>query len=225
MKAVVLAAGKGTRLGEVTKNFPKPMIKIKEKPILQIIIENLKKYNIEEIILVVNYNKEKIINYFGDGSKFGVKIRYVVQEKLLGTADALRYVEPYINEDYFLLIYGDLYFDFRIIPIIVERNSPMMCIKKVENPERFGAVRIEGNKVVEIFEKSKELKSNFVNTGIYILPKEIFSEIKNTKISKRGEYELTDSIQQLIDKGVEFNFVVLNRWFDIGTLETSKMIK
>ena len=78
MKAVILAAGKGTRLGKITKNFPKAMIKIKGKPILQIIIENLKKYKIREIILVVNYNKEKIIDYFGDGSDLGVKIKYVV---------------------------------------------------------------------------------------------------------------------------------------------------
>jgi len=204
---------------DLTSDRPKVMLEIDKKPILEKIIKGLKDNGIEEIILVVNYKKEKIIDYFGDGSDLGVKIKYAVQKEPLGTADALRYVESHIDENYFLLIYGDQLFDFNIISELKNCSRPMICITKVKNPEEFGIIEIKNDKVIKILEKVKNPSSNLINTGIYILPKKIFKEIKNTKKSKRGEYELTDSIQSLMNKGMSFGYLKIENWLSIGTKE------
>lgn len=222
MKAVVLAGGKGTRMGSLTKDKPKVMLKINEEPILERIIRGLRTNGIKEIILVVNYKKEKIIDYFGDGSDFGVKIDYVTQEEPLGTADALRYAKPFIDQECFLALYGDHLFDSDVLSKLKNQNKPTICVKRVRNPKRFGVVDIKGKKIKRILEKTENPPTNLANTGIYLLPKEIFDGIEKTKKSERGEYELTDSIQKLIDKGIDFDFLEIQKWQDIGTKESLK---
>jgi len=219
MKAVILAGGRGRRFGNLTKEIPKVMLEINEKPILETIIKNIKKAGLRNFIIVVNYKKEKIIEYFGDGSKFGVNIQYAYQEYPKGTGDAVRYVEPFIDEDIFLLIYGDVILDSNTLSKIIKLNKPLICLKEVEDPRRFGVVEIKNGKIFRIVEKSNDPPSNLVNTGIYLLPIEIFDAIKKTSLSKRGEYELTDSIQILIENGKEFDYFLVDETTDIGTKE------
>lgn len=223
MKAVILAGGIGKRLKAITQSIPKSMIEIKGKPILQKIIEDLRDFEINEIVIVVGYMKEKIIDYFGDGSNFGMKIEYAFQKERLGTADALKYAAEKIKDNKFLVVYGDLFFEPEILKEMineVENCDGVICVKCVDNPKEFGVLEVNGKKIKRIVEKSVNPPSNLVNAGVYILPKEIFSAIEQTKLSQRGEHELTDSIQILIDKGFNFHFCDMkNLWVDVGTME------
>lgn len=219
-EAVILAGGLGTRLRPIIGNdLPKVMLKYADKPLLRRTIEILRDKGIREITMVVSDKKEKIIEYFGDGSKFGVHIRYVTQENPKGgTADALRYAREKVHGDKFLLIYADNIFHSNTLDEILrtEKNyDGIMCGKEVENPSKFGILELNGTEVVRIHEKPANPPTNIANTGLFVLPKEIFSAIDETKISPRGEYELTDSIQILINRGRKIGCIIVKDfWFD-----------
>lgn len=211
MKAVIVAAGVGTRLQQVIGNNQKVMLEYSGRPLLQRTIEMLKERGINEIIVVVGYQKEKIMDYFGDGRRFGVHIEYVFQKHPKGgTADATGYAKEKIN-DKFLLIYGDNIFDANTLDSLLAMSNDfdgVMCGKRVDNPSNYGILEIKDGRVMRIYEKPEIPVSNIANTGIFILPKEIFSAIEKTGLSPRGEYELTDSIQILIDKGLNIGCLV-----------------
>ncbi len=218
MKAVILSAGLSIRMREIKGiDEQKTMIKYSEKPLLQRNIEIIRDNGIKDIIIVVNYMKNVIKNYFGNGEKFNVNIEYVEQENpKKGTANAVLCVESKINNN-FLLIYGDNVFDSKIISNILKINDcdGVLCVKNLENPKNFGVIKTDGENVKEIIEKPEKIISNLALTGIFILPIEIFESIKKTKISKRGEYELPESIQILINEGFKFKFIEIdNYWFD-----------
>lgn len=220
MKAVILAAGMGTRLRPyIGDGKQKSMVKYANKPLLQRTVEILKSKGFDDIVIVVNYMKEEVMEFFGNGSKFGAKIEYVVQKNPKGgTADAVRCVKEKIDEDKFLLVYGDNVFDPAIIDDMVgklDHFSGILCGKEIPNPSKFGIIQVDGLHVKKILEKPKKPPSNLALTGLFVLPKDIFSAIESTKLSPRGEYELTESIQILIDKGKEFGFVVTKGfWLD-----------
>jgi bifunctional UDP-N-acetylglucosamine pyrophosphorylase/glucosamine-1-phosphate N-acetyltransferase len=227
MEAVILASGRGTRLRELTKYKPKSMIEVNKKPIIEYTIDNLRENDIEDIILVVGYKKEKIVDYFSDGKKLGVKISYVEQEKPdAGTANAVSYARKLIKGDRLLMVYGDVMFEKDLIKELIEKGDFVISLKKVENPRDYGVAEIEDDRVVRIVEKSQNPSSNLANAGVYVLPKEIFTAINQTKLSERGEYEITDSIQKLIDSGFECNFVLIKGfWADIGNMENLRTVK
>jgi bifunctional UDP-N-acetylglucosamine pyrophosphorylase/glucosamine-1-phosphate N-acetyltransferase len=222
MKAVILAAGKGTRLLPLTENIHKGLLLVGNKPLLEHSINALAENKIKEIFLVVNYRKEDIMNYFGDGSKFDVKINYQYQENPKGgTADAVRCVKDKIKES-FILLNGDVFFQPSIIKKLkesyVDCDGLIIC-KKVKNPQEYGVFKIEKNRIVKIIEKSKNPPSDIANMGMYVLPEEIFDAIDKTHLSERGEYELTDSIQILIDGGSNFKPLIVDEYMiDIGRL-------
>ena len=220
MRTVILAAGMGTRLRPVIGNGKqKTMAKYSDKPLLQRNIEILKENGLEDIVIVVNYKKEEIMDFFGDGSRFGVKIEYVVQKNPKGgTADAVKCIKDKITEEKFVLIFGDNIFDPKILYRILEEVNGydgILCGKEVEDPSRFGILEMDGKHVKRIIEKPENPPSNLALTGLFVLPKDIFSAIERTKLSKRSEYELTDSIQILLDEGREFGFVAATEfWLD-----------
>jgi bifunctional UDP-N-acetylglucosamine pyrophosphorylase/glucosamine-1-phosphate N-acetyltransferase len=229
MKAVILVAGKGTRLLPLTEKTHKSLLMIGDKPLLEHAINALSENKVKEIFLVVNHRKEDIMNYFGDGSNFDVRINYLYQENPKGgTADAVRRAKDKINES-FILLNGDIFFHHSIIKKLIEnyRDCDGLIVgKEVKNPEEFGILEIESGFITKIFEKSKNPPSNIANTGMYLLPEKIFDTIEKTPLSKRGEYELTDSIQILIDKGLKFKPVVVNEfWIDIGRIEDYEKAK
>ena len=121
MKAVILAGGLGTRLRPYTKSLPKPMLPLGKKPILEYEIEWIKKNGIKEIVICVSYLRKKIENYFGDGSKFGVKIEYAISSKPLGDAGQLKTAQKFID-DTFVCVYGDSLFDFNLRKMITEHK-------------------------------------------------------------------------------------------------------
>ena len=229
MKAVILAAGLGTRLLPLTTNIHKGLLLIGDRPLLEHAINALAENKIRDIFLIVCHRKEQIEKYFGDGSKFNVHIDYLHQENPKGgTADAVRCAKGKI-EGNFLLLNGDLFFHPSIIKKLIESFDGcdgLIACKEVKNPQEFGILKIENRKIVRIFEKTQNPPSNFANLGIYILPEKIFEAIDQTSLSKRGEYELTDSIQILIDKGFKFKPVFVDEfWIDIGRISDYEKAK
>ncbi len=220
MKAVILAGGVGTRLQPIIgNNNLKVMLEYSDKPLLQRTIEILKEKGIKDIVLVVSYHKEKIMEYFGNGSKFGANIEYVFQKHPKGgTADAVSYAKEKIGNEKFLLIYGDNIFHPNTLERLLEASKNfdgVMCGKEVENPSNYGILEIQNGKVEKIHEKPENPPSNIANTGLFVLPKEIFSAIEQTALSPTGEYYLTDSIQILINKGFAIGCVVAEEfWSD-----------
>jgi bifunctional UDP-N-acetylglucosamine pyrophosphorylase/glucosamine-1-phosphate N-acetyltransferase len=229
MKAVILAAGLGTRLMPLTASTHKTLLQIGDKPLLGHTLEALADNGIKDIFLVVSHRKEQVKGFFGDGSKFNVNIKYLEQKNPRGgTADAVRQAEGRINEG-FIVLNGDILFDKLIIKNLIEKYKEcdgVISCKEVENPWDYGTVLVEGERVVKIIEKMKNPPTNLANIGIYIMPREIFDAINSTKLSVRGEYEITESIQILIDRGMKFKFLKTNGfWMDVGKISDYEKAK
>jgi bifunctional UDP-N-acetylglucosamine pyrophosphorylase/glucosamine-1-phosphate N-acetyltransferase len=225
MKAVVLAAGLGTRMRPLTFTKPKFLLPVAGKPAIDHVLLLLKNAGIDEIAMIVGYGREHLIKRYGDGSEFGIKLRYIHQQKLLGTANALSLAKDFVGNENFLAMNGDTLIDQESLNLFLRRYGEvaptpnfggLMATIEVDEPEQFGIVFLKGDKVSEIVEKPKRVKSRLANAGVYIFSPAIFEAIKRTRKSKRGEYELTASIQILIKKGKMIYTSPLTLWADIG---------
>jgi len=225
MKAVILAAGLGTRMRPLTFTKPKFLLPIAGKPALDHVLLLLKNVGVSEIGMIVGYGKEQIMERYGDGSKLGIKLEYLHQRELLGTANAVSLAEDFISGENFLVMNGDTLVDQESLNLLLKHYEEMksdaafggiVTTIEVEKPEQFGIVFLDGDKVTEIVEKPKKVKNKLANAGVYIFSPKIFDAIKKTKKSKRGEYELTTSIQILINKGKKICAFPLKLWADIG---------
>ena len=223
LKAIILSAGEGSRMRPLTLTKPKTMLPVAGKPIIQYNIESLRDNGITDILLIVRYKEEIVRNYFGDGSEFGVNISYKTQKDFLGTANAISYGEDFID-DSIIVLNGDIILDDEIIHEIIKKYnylSPdtLMLLTEVEDPSAFGVVEIENGNIKNIVEKPKreEAPSNLVNAGIYIFNKNIFDKIRETEISERGEYEITDSVSlQIEDNKTVIGHKTSKDWIDVG---------
>jgi len=174
MKAVILAGGLGTRLRPLTNDTPKPLLPIKGRPIIWHAIMNLKKYGITDVILSVGFKHEKIREYFGNGSKLGVNIKYVVEDKPLGTGGAIRFAARDID-DTFIVLNGDNLADFDYNKAIAlhNKNNAMVTIGlyPVEDVTLWGIADLNGDKIVQFIEKPsvEEAPTNLNNAGLYIM--------------------------------------------------------
>ena len=187
MKAIILAAGLGTRLGDITKNIPKPMIKLSGKPILEHNIEWLRNYGIKDLYINLHHLPEAIKNYFSDGSKWSVKIKYSFEPEILGTAGAVaKIAHDFFSEDTdpFLVIYGDNLFRYDLQEIIKfhmnRKASATIAVYKKKDVSQSGIVVMDKNcKILRFIEKPQpeETISNLVNTGIYVLEKDTLNYI------------------------------------------------
>ena len=223
VKAVVLAAGEGLRLRPITSTRPKHMTPVGGLPLLEHILLAIKNTGIDNVGILVGYKKEKIQDYFKEGSRLGLKIEYVVQEKISGTASAVGMMEEYVNEEDFILLYGDLLVDSNVLPDVLDRFSETgaitMGVVPVDNPEYYGVITMQNGYVGSISEKPKGIvQSNLINSGIYVFQPEIFHEIKKTRKSARGEYEITDTLQSALINGTKIAAAQLQQqnWLDIG---------
>jgi UDP-N-acetylglucosamine diphosphorylase/glucosamine-1-phosphate N-acetyltransferase len=228
MKAVILAAGKGTRLDPITSTVPKPMIPIGGKPLLEHALLYLRDVGVQEILIIVGYKEEIIKNYFGNGlSKLNVKIEYATQLEHLGTAHAVGFAKDFVGDDDFLLMYGDLLTDPQVFKEVLEIYKKSSCeglitLFEVNNPQEYGIISLNKEAYVEkITEKpSVDLNlGNLANAGIFIFNPLIFKAIELTELSIRNEYEFTDSMQIMINqlKGKIKGYVIKDLfWSDIG---------
>jgi len=217
MKAVVLVAGKGTRMEPLTSDCPKVMLQVANKPILEHILNSAIGAGIEGFVFITGYLEEQIRGYFGDGSKWGVSIKYVQQKEQLGTANAIGYAKGHVDGA-FLVLNGDMLIGQEDLKALVSRKEEaVICVKEVENPSDFGVLETENNKVVRIIEKPKNPPTNLANAGVYLFRESIFDLIDRTPASVRKEFEITDSIQMLIDSRAAVGYSLLGgRWIDIG---------
>lgn len=223
MKAIILTAGEGTRMRPLTITKPKTMLQIGGKPILQYNIESLRDAGVDDITLVVGYHEEVIKNHFKDGTGLGVKINYVTQEKRLGTADAIGSTREFVDGQ-FITLNGDIIVDPVLITDLIEQYDQekarsMLVLTEVDDPSAFGVVELEGNRIVKIVEKPsiEEAPSNLINAGIYLFDDQIFDAIDSTIKSKRGEFEITDSLQIQMDADEKvLGLPSKNSWIDIG---------
>ncbi|UCC33699.1 MAG: NTP transferase domain-containing protein [Candidatus Bathyarchaeota archaeon] len=223
MKAVILAAGEGVRLQPLTLTRPKHLISIGGKPLLEHILDSLKMAGLNEALIIVYYMSDKLQQFFGDGSRLGMELNYLLQDRVRGTADAAGLAKSYADED-FLLIYGDLVVTPDIIQKIIslhEERKPTatMAVTPVEYPEHYGIVKLDDSHVKDIIEKPspEEAPTNLANTGIYVLSPEIFEKIAKTPTSKRDELEITDSLRLLIrEKPVLAVQIPREEWLDVG---------
>jgi len=210
MKCVILAAGEGKRMHPLTFTRPKVMLPIANKPILEWNLINAIDAGMKELIFVIGYKGEMVRNYFGNGKKWNIKIEYVNQGEALGTAHAIGMVEKFVEN--FIVLCGDTIFNKQDIKNILEKENSMGLLK-IENAEEYGIVETKGKKVVKIYEKMQDPFSNVINAGIYHFNKKIFDFIKKTEKSPRGEYEITDSINMMLNEG-ELEGTFLEEWRD-----------
>ena len=215
MKAVILAAGEGNRMRPLTYTRPKVMLPIANKPILEHLLIEASKAGVREFVFVVGYHDEQVRNYFGSGDKWGVSIDYCTQRKQLGTADALRMVEGLVDGR-FLMINGDIIVNQKDISGLASRNDNTLSVIKVEDTRGLGLVELRGGKVVHIYEKVEKPLSRMANAGLYLLTSDIFDAISQTSKSPRGEYEITDSLQLMIDQGHSISYQEISYWLDLS---------
>ncbi|MBT4511250.1 MAG: NTP transferase domain-containing protein [Chloroflexi bacterium] len=192
-QAIILAAGEGQRLKPFTKLMPKVMLNIAHKPILQYVIEALAQNGIRRVVMIVGYRKEHVQDYFGSGSDFGMEIKYVTQPQQLGTAHALKHARD-LADDRFLLISGDNMIEADTIAPLIKTKSNTMLIRAHEDISRYGVVIVSDGLVKEVIEKPEEKVSSLINTGMYVLDKDIFDFIGD-------EVRLTSVIQRMISQG------------------------
>ena len=225
MKAVVLAAGLGTRMRPLTFTKPKFLLPVAGKPALDHVLSLLYSAGADRIAIVVGFGKQQIKERYGDGSKLGMKVEYLHQKELLGTANAVSLAEDFVGNEDFLVMNGDTLVDKESLIAFVARHrelgdrknfSCLMATMEVEDPAQFGIVFTRGERVTEILEKPKCVKSRLANAGIYIFDPRIFDATRKTRKSKRGEYEITSSIQIMIDEAGEVYTHPLELWTDIG---------
>jgi len=215
LKAIILAAGEGSRMRPLTYTRPKVMLPIANKPILEHLLIEAKKAGIREFVFIVGYHDEQVRDYFGTGDKWEVSIDYCTQRKQLGTADALRTVEDLVDGN-FLVINGDIIVSQKDISNLTKRKNNTLSTIEVEDTRGLGAVKLSKGKVVHIYEKTKKPPSNMANAGLYLFTPDIFDAISQTSKSPRGEFEITDSLQLMIDKGRHVSYQGISYWLDLS---------
>jgi len=205
LKAAVLAAGRGERLWPLAEKNPKHLLPIGGEPLLQRTVKALVQAGITDIVIVVQFEAEKIKSFFKDGRQLGCEISYVKQKMLGGTAEAVKTAESELRgEDRFLLVYGDNYYNQKALDKFVkssESKDLLMGAAEVKDPSRFGSLVVKRGNIVAIREKVATGNVGVVNAGIYVLDNSIFSAIRKTRKSQRGEFELTDSLSLVMAEG------------------------
>src|SRR5215469_12742582 len=205
-KGVILAAGRGTRMRELTEEAPKPMVQVRGRPLLAYIIEGLVTAGIDEVLIIVGYRREAIQNHFRDGSSFGLRIDYVEQVVQDGTGKVLELAKEFCAADPFVLSYGDILVDSSCYRELVCLAGAEMAltVRYATDVSKGGAVYLnETFEVVDLREKQSatEAATNWYNGGIYVFRASIFPFIRNLQRSARGEYELTDAVRALAQAG------------------------
>ncbi len=221
-RAVLLAAGRGTRMRELTADAPKPMIAVRGKPILQHIISGLQAAGVGEFLIVVGYRAEVVREFFGDGSQFGVRVDYATQVVQDGTGRVVDLAREFVCEASFILSYGDILADpANYLPLVRLPNDTeaIVTVKRSDDVSQGGAVFVnERFELIDLREKPKpgEPTSPWYNAGIYAFRPSIFDWTAKLERSARGEYELTDAIRNLAHAGRKVQALELTgEWADV----------
>ncbi|HII41230.1 MAG TPA: NTP transferase domain-containing protein [Thermoplasmata archaeon] len=219
MKAVILAAGEGTRMRPLTANLPKPLLPVAGKPFLLHTLEAVRQAGVREVTLLVGWQGHRIRERFGRGDAFGLTIDYAEQTERLGTAHAIGQLRHHVDGA-FLSINGDVVVSGEALKDLVAHHGkvggPVMALAEVADPRPFGVVETDDGRVTGLEEKPRTPKSKLINAGICIFDTDIFPLIDATPKSPRGEYEITDTIRALIAKRDVHGFRLPGEWLDVG---------
>ena len=224
MKGLILSGGRGTRLRPITFTSAKQLVPIANKPILFYGIEALAASGIHDIGIVVGDTKGEIRDAVGDGQRFGVSVTYIEQEAPLGLAHAVLVSEPFLGTEPFCMYLGDNLIRERLEPLVSrfrdEKPNCQILLASVPDPTQFGVAELRDGQLLRLVEKPKQPPSNLGLVGVYMFDSTVFEAVKAIKPSARGELEITDAIQWLIDQGhVVRPHVIEGWWKDTGKLE------
>ena len=221
-KAVVLAAGRGTRMREMTADLPKPMLEVRGKPVLQYIVEGLRDAGVRKFLIVVGYRAEVVQNFFGDGWRFKIELEYATQVKQDGTGRVVDLAREFVGASPFILGYGDILIDpanYKRIVDLSDNVEAIVSVTRGEDVSKGGAVFVnERMELIDLREKPKpgELTSPWYNAGLYAFRPSIFEFTAKLQPSPRGEYELTDAIRDLAQSGKKVKALQLTgEWADV----------
>jgi len=217
MKALVTAGGHGTRLRPITYTQNKHLIPIANKTMLQYALDYLKEAEIYEIGIIINANDKSIQNIFGNGEGFGVEITYIEQDQPLGLAHVVKVSQSFIGSDNFIFYLGDNILIGGLKSFINDfkrmKSNCHLVLSQVPNPNRFGVAEVINDRIVRIKEKPISPKSNLAVTGIYLYDSNIFEAVNSIKPSKRGELEISDAHQFLIENGYDVSYSEITGWW------------
>ena len=225
MKGIILHGGHGTRLRPLTHTGPKQLLPIANKPMSQFCLEAIAETGITDIAIIIGgIGSNKVQEYYGDGSKFGVNITYIEQDEPRGIAHAIRLCKEFVGNEKFLVFLGDNIIQKSMRDFVENfKNSnydATVLLCEVDNPSRFGIADVKNEKIIKISEKPKNPTSNLAVTGIYLLTPEIFKIIDNLKPSWRNELEITDALDDLLKQNNNISFEkITDYWKDTGTPE------
>jgi glucose-1-phosphate thymidylyltransferase len=244
MKALVLAGGRGTRLRPITHTYAKQLVPVANKPVLFYGLEALREAGITDVGIVVSDPREmlqpdlrtgesltvmvnsqaEIRAAVGDGSAFGLRVTYIEQEAPLGLAHAVKISQPFIGTDPFVMYLGDNLIKDGVTPFVreflAEQPDAQILLAHVKTPEEFGVAELSGDQVIRLEEKPKQPKSDLALVGVYLFGPSVFEAVHAITPSRRGELEITDAIQRLIDGGRRVRSHVITGWWkDTGKVE------
>lgn len=224
MKGLILSGGKGTRLRPITYTSAKQLVPVANKPVLFRVIEALKEAGIADIGIVVGDTAPEIKAAVGNGSRWGVQITYIHQESPLGLAHAVKISQDFLTNDRFVMFLGDNVIEGGIGPLIRQFGesdwNAQIVLTQVPNPQQFGVAELQNGRIVRLVEKPRNPPSNLALVGIYMFDQTIFEAVNAITPSWRGELEITDAIQWLVEQGYTvYPYVHEGWWIDTGKME------
>lgn len=224
MKGLILSGGAGTRLRPITHTSAKQLVPVANKPVLFYAIEAMLGAGITDLGIIVGETRDEIKAAVGDGSYWGVNVSYIEQDAPLGLAHAVKISRDFLQDEHFVMFLGDNLIKEGISSLVKEFNNrrpnAQILLAKVKDPRMFGVAELSSGKVVRLIEKPQRPASDLALVGVYMFDKNIWEAVENITPSARGELEITDAIQYLVDKGFNVEPHIIDGWWkDTGKLD------